>query len=360
MLEDGRLVGPFNTILESTGIAAPFLALQAAEQKHTTLSKRVRQVFILTVGAVWRCDYERYAHEAVARQAGLPAEAIRALAQGEQATGLAAEELLAQRLTRQLTAEFHVSDEFYAEASAAFGAQSIVDLIFLAGCYQTTSSLLNAFKVPAPSLFAAFAMLPSQRHHLRNKWLWSGLLTATLLAAPNLIWLARHQFITLRMEHLIHLRDVRPGRADGYYTDQFKFTLLALPLAVLGLIALLRDALFRLLGAFYIGPFLLFALVQGRGYYLLPAYPVLYAAAAVALERVLARYSPSARIAIRAVVVTALLLDSAAVAWAYLPIWRPGSLGWDWQMKNNYDMADEVGWPQFVAQVATVRDGLPK
>ena len=70
MLEDGRLVGPFNTILESPGIAAAFLALQAAEQKHTTLSKRVRQVVILTVGAVWKCDYERYAHEAVARQGG--------------------------------------------------------------------------------------------------------------------------------------------------------------------------------------------------------------------------------------------------------------------------------------------------
>ena len=70
----------------------------------------------------------------------------------------------------------------------------------------------------------------------------------------------------------------------------------------------------------------------------------------MALEGVLARYSPSARIAIRVVAVTALLLDSAAVAWAYLPIWRPGSPGWNWQMRNNYDMADEVGWPQFVAQ----------
>ena len=46
MLDDGRLVGPFNTILESPGIAAEFLALQAAEQKHTTLSKRVREVVI--------------------------------------------------------------------------------------------------------------------------------------------------------------------------------------------------------------------------------------------------------------------------------------------------------------------------
>ena len=220
--------------------------------------------------------------------------------------------------------------------------------------------ILSKYSIAFPviSLFAAFAVLPSQRYHLRSRWLGYGLLMATVLAAPNLIWLAMHHFITLQMEHYIHLRDVRLGRAAGYYTDQLKFTLLAIPLVVLGLLSLLCNDRFRPLSAYYIGPFFLFALVKGRGYYLLPAYPVLYAAGAVALEGVLARYSPSARIAIRVVAVTALLLDSAAVAWAYLPIWRPGSPGWNWQMKNNYDMADEVGWPQFVSQVAAVRDGL--
>ena len=221
--------------------------------------------------------------------------------------------------------------------------------------------VLSKYSVAFPvlSLFAAFAALPSQRRHLRSRWVGYGLLTATVLAAPNLIWLATHHFITLRMEHHIHLRDVRLGRAAGYYTDQFKFTLLALPLILLGLVSLLRSDRFRLLSAYFIGPFLLFALVKGRGYYLLPAYPVLYAAGAVALEQLLARYSPFTRLAVRTVVVTALLLDSAAVAWAFLPIWRPRSPGWNWQMKNNNDLADEVGWPEVVAQVAAVRDSLP-
>ena len=49
---DGRLIGPFNSVLFSPGISPAFLALQAAEQKHTTLDERVRQVVILTVGAV--------------------------------------------------------------------------------------------------------------------------------------------------------------------------------------------------------------------------------------------------------------------------------------------------------------------
>jgi 4-amino-4-deoxy-L-arabinose transferase-like glycosyltransferase len=213
--------------------------------------------------------------------------------------------------------------------------------------------------LPVISLVAAICMLPLQRHHLRSRWFWYGALVATLIAAPNLIWLATHHFITLQMEHFIHLRDVRNGRADGYYTDQVKFTLFGLPLAVAGLVSLVRSARFRLLSAFYIGPFVLLALTRGRGYYLMPAYPVLYAAGAVALERLLAQRAGWLRITLRSLLVAAAMLDAAAVAWAYLPIWPVGSAGWRWQMQHNEDMANEVGWPEFVAQVAAVRDTLP-
>lgn len=211
---------------------------------------------------------------------------------------------------------------------------------------------------PVISLLAAIALLPSQRHHLRSRMFWLGALAAALIAAPNLLWLATHHFVTLRMEAFIHARDVRRGRADGYYADQIKMTLFAFPLAIAGLAALVRSNRFRLLAAICLGPFLLFALLKGRGYYLLPAYPVLYAAGAVALERFLAQRAIWLRAALRSVVLAALLADTAAGAWAFLPIWPVGSPGWNWQMKNNRDMADEIGWPEFVAQVAAVRDTL--
>ncbi|OTP66567.1 hypothetical protein PAMC26577_37395 [Caballeronia sordidicola] len=149
-LDDGKLVGPFNTILLSPEIANSFLALQASEQEHTSLSERVRQVVILTVGAVWKCDYERYAHAAVARKVGFSEEIISALAEGTDVEGLSAAEQLAQRVTWQLTAERRLSAELYSEAVSVLGARGIVDLIFLAGCYLSISALLNAFQVPVP------------------------------------------------------------------------------------------------------------------------------------------------------------------------------------------------------------------
>jgi len=212
---------------------------------------------------------------------------------------------------------------------------------------------------PVVSLLAAIVLLPTQRYHLRSRWFWYGALTATIIASPNLIWLARHHFITIRMEQFIHARDVRHGRAEGYYADQIKVTLFAFPLAVGGLVSLVRSARFRLLSTFYIGPFVLFAVARGRGYYLMPAYPLLYAAGAVALEGLLAARARVLRFALPCIVLTAMIVDAAGVAWAYLPLWPPGSPGWNWQMKNNHDMTDEIGWPELVRQVASVRDTLP-
>ena len=148
---EGELIGPFNAVLFSPDIARSFLALQGEEGKRTSLSERVRQVVILTVGSVWQAPYELYAHAAVARRAGLSANAIRALAGGEPADELSHGERVAQRFTRQLAAERRVDDETYRAAESAFGRKGLVDLMVLAGCYHTVCSLLNAFAIPAPA-----------------------------------------------------------------------------------------------------------------------------------------------------------------------------------------------------------------
>ena len=149
-LEDGRLVGPFNTVLLSPEMAQAFLALQAVEGKHTSLPERVRQVVILTVGAAWRCDYERYAHGAVARQTGFGDAAIEALNAGQASDELRPEERVAQRFTLTLARDHHVDEALFAEARTHFADRGIVDMIMLAGCYDLISMLLNAFNVPVP------------------------------------------------------------------------------------------------------------------------------------------------------------------------------------------------------------------
>ena len=151
MTDDGRVIGPFNPVMFSPGIASAFLDLQDAEQANTSLSERVRQVVILAVGAVWRADYELYAHAAVAHKAGLPDDVTRGLAAGVLPQGLSAQEKVAGRFARQLAAERRIDAELYCTAEAAFGTQGLSDITFLVGIYQLVCGLLTAFEIPAPA-----------------------------------------------------------------------------------------------------------------------------------------------------------------------------------------------------------------
>jgi 4-carboxymuconolactone decarboxylase len=154
-LEDGSLVGPFNVALQSPEVGAAFAKFQSVEAKSTTLNERIRQVVILTVGSVWESAYELYAHMAVAGKAGFPEEAVRALAKGKRTASLTEDEKLAQRFTRQLTIDHQVPQEMFDQAKATFGVRGIVDILFLAGCYDIVCSLLNTFAVPVPDNSAA-------------------------------------------------------------------------------------------------------------------------------------------------------------------------------------------------------------
>jgi 4-carboxymuconolactone decarboxylase len=149
--DDGRLIGPFNPALYSPAISAKFVELQMFELMNTSLPERVRQVVILAVGAVWRADYELYAHAAAARAAGISANVVKALAAGEIPDELTADEKIAGRLARQLTRTHRVDDGLYRAAEKAFGKPGLVDMAALIGAYHGVCTTLTLFEVPAPA-----------------------------------------------------------------------------------------------------------------------------------------------------------------------------------------------------------------
>ncbi|MGA8528128.1 MAG: glycosyltransferase family 39 protein [Acidobacteriaceae bacterium] len=216
-----------------------------------------------------------------------------------------------------------------------------------------------AIAFPTISLIAGLALLPSQRHHLRSRWLWYGAGLALVIAAPHLVWEARRGFITVQMERFVHTRDVGEGRAEGYWTDQLRFAALGLPIVLAGLWWLIRSARFRLLAFLYLGPLILFALARGRGYYLLPGYVALYAAGALWWEEFLSRRSRPLRVAVWTLLTAGLLLDAVGYTRAMLPVAHIGSRLFHYQVEHSSDLADEIGWPEVVADVAGVWNQLP-
>jgi 4-carboxymuconolactone decarboxylase len=147
---DGRLIGPFNPALLNPQTATKFLELQFAEQLNTSLDERVRQVVVLTVGAIWGADYELYAHAAVAQQARLSESAIRTLVSGGLPGELTEREQLAQRVTRQLCVDHRLDDELSCEAENIFGTVGLIDMTTLIGVYHGVCVTLTMFAVPAP------------------------------------------------------------------------------------------------------------------------------------------------------------------------------------------------------------------
>ncbi len=147
----GQLIGPFNPALLTPAISSAFLELAVTEQKNTSLSRRCREVIILTVGAVWRAPYELYAHCAVARRVGLSDEAVRILTEGGLPEGLTEAETVAHRVARALSVEHVLDDALYREAEALLGDEGVMEAAVLTGIYHTVCAILNAFRIPAPS-----------------------------------------------------------------------------------------------------------------------------------------------------------------------------------------------------------------
>ena len=208
----------------------------------------------------------------------------------------------------------------------------------------------------------AGVVLTDARRFLRSKWLWYGAGISILLFLPNLIWQARHNFISLDFLSYIHARDIRIGRTRGFLPDQLKMTLLALPLWVAGLHFYAVSAAgkrFRMLGWMYIVPLLLFIIAQGRGYYLAAAYPMLYAAGSVWGEQKLATMRRGWANVLRGVVWLALLADIALISAVMLPMARVNSGLWRFASKINGDLREELGWQELVETVAQIRDTLP-
>ena len=202
------------------------------------------------------------------------------------------------------------------------------------------------------------------RGHLRSPWLWAGVALSLLLFLPNAWWQWQHDFIYLDFARHLHERDVRIGRTDGFLLGQLLIgaSPLTAPLWFAGLawLAFAKAATrWRVLAWMYAVPLLLFLLVRGRDYYVAPGYPMLLAAGAVALERGIARMRPRTARWCRAGIALALVCALGTTALISLPLAGIGSEAWRISRSVHDTFAEQVGWPELVAEVARVYAALP-
>ena len=227
--------------------------------------------------------------------------------------------------------------------------------------------------------FFAFAvvgglLLTPQRRFLASKWIWLGALSSLLIFLPNLIWMARHNFPFLELMHNIRLghRDVVRGPVD-FIIDQIKMmNPILFPLWAGGLLWLFWSNFarrFRIVGWVYALLLIAFVLLKAKNYYVAPAYPMLFAAGAVACENL-----STERIRwIRPIYVVAIVVVGSVFAPLAVPILSPENsiayqkaLGIEPPKAENQEtgplpqhFADEFGWEEMARRVGAVYNALP-
>jgi len=236
-------------------------------------------------------------------------------------------------------------------------------------------------------------LLTDARRYLKSKWLWIGVGLAVLIVLPNVNWQMQRNFASLEFLRFLHERDVKTGVTDWFLAGQLQLTLLAFPLAVAGLWFCFfsgEGKRYRMLGWMYAVPLALLLAMRGRDYYLAPAYPMLYAAGAVWMERKWRKqevesselkaeerstaqssrdgaenpgwWSPLGMRGwrwIRGAIGAALVVDIVVAGAVALPLAPVNSAWWKFAASVDVVFPEEIGWPEFVETVAHVRDGVP-
>jgi 4-carboxymuconolactone decarboxylase len=141
----GRLEGPFNAMLLNPPIGDALQRLGTAIRYEGRLTDRAREIAILAVAAHWNCEFERHAHEPVARHAGLTDADLAALRQDDRLDLDDPEEATVLAVTRRLLAAADLDATSFHAAADVLGADRLFELTSLVGYYSTLALQLRVF-----------------------------------------------------------------------------------------------------------------------------------------------------------------------------------------------------------------------
>lgn len=144
----GALTGPFPPMLKFPQFGIPALGLIRALDTYMTLSGKVREVVILTVGSTFGARFELFAHEIMAKHFGFSDSAVASLASGIAPTDLNSEESVAYKIACVLAKGAIIPDSLFKIAIEVFGEEGTAELIFLTGAYALLAMILNGYDVP--------------------------------------------------------------------------------------------------------------------------------------------------------------------------------------------------------------------
>ena len=227
----------------------------------------------------------------------------------------------------------------------ALGRGSWVALGVAAGIGLETKYTLAVVLV---LLIVAFAIW--RRDVLLTRGFALAVLIAGVLLAPNLVWEARHGWVS------VHWFVSPPPSATDESRPQYLLDLVlqtnafAVPVAVAGLVTLLRDRMLRPVGAAAAAVPIAYFALGGKSYYAMPAVFFALAAGAVPFER----WATWRRLALAGAAYAVFFAIALPQVVPVLPLHTAIKRN---VVKARSDYQDELGWPALAAQVGRLARG---
>jgi len=145
-----RLGGPFDPWIESPVLGEILSNLGFFHRFQSSLDRRQIELAILVTAAHWQAEFEWWAHEPMARDAGLTDSVITAIKHRQPLRQSDPLDQITWEVASALQSQQRLSTELYQRAVAGFGRRGIIELISLCGYYTTVAMTLNALEIPLP------------------------------------------------------------------------------------------------------------------------------------------------------------------------------------------------------------------
>ena len=149
-VSSAALGGPYNALLRSPDMARRCFDLLDYLRFKTSVNKRLNEFAILIQARLSNAQYEWWAHEPIARRAGLSDAVMADLRACRRPGAMQDDERLVFDFCLQLSLNHRVPDALWQAVVDAMGEQGAVDLTVLSGTYVMVSMLLNATQVGIP------------------------------------------------------------------------------------------------------------------------------------------------------------------------------------------------------------------
>ena len=144
------LGGPYGMLIKSPELLKRYLMMTDYLRQKTSLPRRLNEMAILLEARLWDAQYEWWAHEPLARKAGLPDAIISDIREGKRPGAMQPDEAVVYDVVTELLNKRQLSDDTFGKAKQILGEQQVVDLVAVAGFYVMVSAVIIAGRVAIP------------------------------------------------------------------------------------------------------------------------------------------------------------------------------------------------------------------